>query len=78
MLENIWLSQNSAADKLSLSEIELSQLREKGFLKPGIHWKSSPYGQKKPWNPEAIYNIKLCKKIINEYLLQDNYEQYAA
>ena len=40
------------------------QLREKGILKPGIHWKSDPYGQIKPWNPVPIYNIKLCEKFI--------------
>ena len=72
MLGNIWSSSESAADKLGITEIRLSYLRENGHLKPGIHWKSSPYGQKKPWNPQAIYNVKLCKKIINKLHLEEN------
>ena len=56
MLGNIWLSSNSAAAYLGTTESKLSYLRENGFLKPGIHWRSSPNGQKKPWNPEALYN----------------------
>ena len=66
MLGNIWSSSESAAENLGITEIRLSYLRENGFLKPGIHWKSSPYGQKKPWNPQALYNVKFCKKIINK------------
>ena len=54
MLGNIWHSSNSAAEYLGITEIKLSYLRENGFLKPGIHWRSSPHGQKKPWNPEAL------------------------
>ena len=59
MLGNIWHSTNSAAEYLGITEIKLLYLRENGFLKPGIHWRSSPYGQKKPWNPEALYNTLL-------------------
>ena len=61
-----------AAEKLGINEVRLSYLRENGFLKPGIHWKSSPYGQKKPWNPKALYNIKMCKKIINKLSFEGN------
>lgn len=78
MLENIWHSSNSAAGDLGITEIKLSHLRENGFLKPGIHWKSSPRGQKKPWNPDALYNLKLCKKIIDEFYSQEKCDQYAA
>ena len=78
MLGNIWHSSNSAAAYLGTTEIKLSYLREKGFLKPGIHWRSSPLGQKKPWNPEALYNLLLCKKIIDKYNFEDRYDQYAA
>ena len=67
MLGNIWHSSPFAAEDLGTTEIKLSYFRENGLLKPGIHWKSSPYGQKKPWNPEALYNTKLCKKIIDNY-----------
>tara|TARA_Y100001968_G_scaffold331773_1_gene387627 strand:+ start:27071 stop:27301 length:231 start_codon:yes stop_codon:yes gene_type:complete len=65
MLGNLWTSSKSTSKKLGLSEIELSNMRENGIFKPGIHWKSSPYGQMKPWNPEAVYNVALCIKIIN-------------
>ena len=64
MLGNLWTSSHSASEKLGLSELELSIMRENGLFKPGIHWKSSPYGQMKPWNPEAVYNVQLCLKII--------------
>ena len=78
MLGNIWQSSNSAAHYLGTTEIKLSFLRENGFLKPGIHWRSSPHGQKKPWNPEALYNLLLCRKIIEKYYPQDTYDEYAA
>ena len=78
MLDNIWHSSNSTAEDLGITEIKLSNLRGNGFLKPGIHWKSSPLGQKKPWNPEVLYNSLLCKKIIDKYYSEDKNEQYAA
>ena len=78
MIGSIWKSSNYAAEYFGTTEIKLSYLRENGFLKPGIHWKSSPYGQKKPWNPEALYNTKLCKKIIDKYYSEKNYNQKAA
>ena len=69
---NIWTSSEDAAENLEITEIRLSYLRESGLLKPGIHWKSSPYGQKKPWNPQALYNIKMCKRLINKLYLEEN------
>jgi len=66
MLGDIWISSELTAEKLGITEIKLSFLRENGILKPGIHWKSSPLGQKKPWKPKALYNIKKCRNIINE------------
>ena len=78
MFGNIWVKSDFAADKLGISEIKLSYLRENGFLKPGIHWCSSPYGQKKPWNPEVLYNTKLCRKIIKNYLLENDLDKVAA
>ena len=78
MLGNIWHTSNSAAQDLGTTEIKLSLLRENGVLKPGIHWRSSPDGQKKPWNPEALYNPRLCKKIIDEFYYDEQYDQYAA
>jgi len=67
MLGDIWSSSELTAEQLGITEIKLSFLRENGILKPGIHWKSSPLGQKKPWNPKALYNIKMCSKINKFY-----------
>ena len=78
MLGNIWQSSNYTAENLGITEIKLSYLRENGFLKPGIHWRSSPLGQKKPWNPEVLYNSILCRKIIDEFYSEEKYDQYAA
>ena len=78
MFGNIWFKSDFAADKLGISEIKLSYLRENGLLKPGIHWCSSPYGQKKPWNPEVLYNTKLCRKLIKNYLLENDLDKVAA
>ncbi len=78
MSGNIWHSSNSASEDLGITEIKLSLLRQNGFLKPGTHWKSSPYGQRKPWNPEVLYNTKLCRKIIDEFYTDGQYDQYVA
>ena len=75
--EDIWNSSELAAEKLGLTLIQLSFLRENGFLKPGIHWKSSPYGQKKPWNPTVLYDIKMCKKIINKFYFEEKFDAAA-
>ena len=72
MFGDIWSSSELAAEKLGITEIKLSLLRENGILKPGIHWKSSPLGQKKPWNPEVLFNIKLCKNIIDKYYFEED------
>ena len=72
MLGDIWISSALTAEKLGITEIKLSFLRENGILKPGIHWKSSPLGQKKPWNPKALYNIAMCRNIINKFYFEEN------
>ncbi len=74
MLGVKWSSSELTAEKLGITEIKLSFLRENGILKPGIHWKSSPLAQKKPWNPGALYNIKMCRKIINKFYSEENYD----
>ena len=73
MLGDIWSSSELTAKNLGITETKLSFLRENGILKPGIHWKSSPYGQKKPWNPKALYNIEICRKIIKNIYLEENH-----
>ena len=77
MLENVWYHSRLAANKLGIRESQLSELREYSYLKPGIHWRSSPLGQIKPWSPEAIYNVNECKKVINKYNAL-NFNQLAA
>ncbi len=73
MLREIWSSSELTAEKLGITENKLSFLRENGILKPGIHWKSSPLGQKKPWKPKALYNVEICRKIINKFYSGENY-----
>ena len=77
MLGDIWISSQLTAEKLGITEIKLSFLRENGILKPGIHWKSSPLGQKKPWKPKALYNIQKCKNIINKFYFEEKYNNAA-
>ena len=72
MFGEIWSSPELTAEKLGISEIKLSFLRENGILKPGIHWRSSPLGQNKPWKPKALYNIKMCRNTINNFYLNDD------
>ena len=60
MLGVKWSSSELTAEKLGITEIKLSFLRENGILKPGIHWKSSPLGQKKP----CIYIEKRVERFI--------------
>ena len=72
MLGDIWSSSELTAEKLGIPEVKLSFLRENGILKPGVHWKSSPYGQKKPWKPKAVYNLKMCKNIIDKFHFEEN------
>ena len=73
MLGDMWSSSELTSEKLGITEIKLSFLRENGILKTGIHWKSSPLGQKKPWKPEALYDINMCGKIINKIYFEDNF-----
>ncbi len=77
MLGDIWSSSELTAEKLGITESKLSFLRENGLLKPGIHWKSSPLGQKKPWKPKALYNIKKCRNFINKFYFEENYDKAA-
>ena len=72
MLGDIWISAELTAEKLGITEVKLSSLRENGILKPGIHWKSSPLGQNKPWKPKALYNIKMCRNIIKKFYFENN------
>ena len=77
MLGDIWSSSEFTAEKLGITEIKLSFLRENGILKPGIHWKSSPLGQKKPWKPKALYNLKKCRNTIDKFYFEEKFNNAA-
>ena len=72
MLADTWTTSQNSARELGITEFQLSYLRENGYLKPGIHWKSCPEGQNKPWNPQALYNIKMCIVVIRKLFLREN------
>ena len=78
MFLNLWISAAFAALELGISEEELSNMREVGFLRPGKHWKSAPNGQEKPWNPKVLYNIKECKILIFKNSLEEQSDTFAA
>tara|TARA_Y100001978_G_C23332259_1_gene263490 strand:+ start:214 stop:450 length:237 start_codon:yes stop_codon:yes gene_type:complete len=78
MFGNLWASSRLTSEKLGVSEMDLSKFREYGIFKPGIHWKSSPSVQLKPWNPEAVYNLKLCMEIIKNNSFYNSNIQRAA
>ena len=71
MLGDMWSSSELTSQKLGITQIKLSFLRENGILKPGIHWRSSPLGQNKPWKPKALYNVELCRKIIYKFYFEE-------
>ena len=47
----MWLSEKEASEVLRVDEKSLEELREKGYLKPGFHWKSSNDPKQLPWKP---------------------------
>ena len=65
-----WLSGEDASRILRVAEKKLDFYREKGYLKPGYHWRSSPDPNQIPWNPKVFYCISQCKEILD--YLQDN------
>tara|TARA_Y100000589_G_scaffold204797_1_gene193225 strand:- start:512 stop:748 length:237 start_codon:yes stop_codon:yes gene_type:complete len=78
MFGNLWASSRVTSEKLGISEMDLSKLRENGIFIPGIHWKSSPSVQLKPWNPEAVYNVKLCMQVMKNKSFYNSNNQRAA
>ena len=76
---SIWLSGKEASEFLRVDEQSLELLRERGYLKPGSHWKSSNDPKQLPWKPKVFYFIRGCKEVI-EYLQNndDSFSQRAA
>tara|TARA_B100000700_G_C15024517_1_gene847449 strand:+ start:1859 stop:2101 length:243 start_codon:yes stop_codon:yes gene_type:complete len=60
-----WLSQKDAVKVLKVDEKTLEILREKGYFKPGFHWKSSTEPGQLPWNPKVFYHIIWCREVID-------------
>ena len=73
--ESKWLSVKEASEVLRVDEQSLEVLRERGYLKPGSHWRSSNDPNQLPWKPKVSYSIRRCKEVI-EYL-QKNDDSYA-
>ena len=64
---SMWLSEKEASKVLRVDEQSLEELREKGYLKPGFHWKSSNDPNQLPWKPKVSYFISGCKEVINSW-----------
>jgi len=64
---SIWLSGKEASRVLSVDEKYLEFLRERGFLKPGSHWRSSNEPEQLPWKPKVFYFISGCKEVIEHW-----------
>ena len=69
---SIWLSGKDASKVLSVDEKYLELLRERGYLKPGSHWRSSNEPKQLPWKPKVFYFISGCKEVI-EYLQHNDF-----
>ena len=62
-----WLSERDAIETLRVDKLTLEELRERGCLKPGYHWRSSTDTEQLPWKPKVFYRINACKEVI-EYI----------
>ena len=69
---SIWLSGKDASEILSIDEKYLELLRERGYLKPGAHWRSSNDPKQLPWKPKVFYFITGCKEIIEYWQKKDD------
>ena len=59
-----WLSEREAVETLRVDKQTLEELRERGYLKPGYHWRSSSDPEQLPWKPKVFYHISKCKEVI--------------
>ena len=60
----MWLSEKEASEVLRVDELSLEVMRERGYLKPGYHWRSSNDPNQLPWKPKVFYFIRGCKEVI--------------
>tara|TARA_B100000459_G_C8491295_1_gene163104 strand:- start:315 stop:578 length:264 start_codon:yes stop_codon:yes gene_type:complete len=76
---SLWLSGKDAGDVLNVDEKYLELLRERGYLKPGSHWRSSNEPKQLPWKPTVFYLISGCKEVIEYWKHNDaSFDQVAA
>ena len=76
---SIWLSAKDASEVLRVDQQFLEALREKGYLKPGSHWRSSNDPQQLPWKPKVFYFISGCTEVIEYWQNNDSsFNQIAA
>ncbi len=61
---SIWLSEKEASKVLRIDEQSLEALRERGYLKPGSHWRSSNDPKQLPWKPKVFYSLNGCREVI--------------
>jgi len=67
-----WLSEKEASEVLEVEKQSLEVLRERGYLKPGTHWRSSNDPNQLPWKPKVFYFISGCKEVIDYW--KEKYE----
>ena len=77
--QSMWLSEKEASKVLRVDEQSLEELRERGALKPGSHWRSSNDPKQLPWKPKVYYFISGCREVI-EYCQRNDapFDQKAA
>ena len=69
-----WLTEKEASEILRVDEQFLEFLRERGYLKPGNHWRSSNDPKQLPWNPRVFYFTSSCKEVIDFW--KDKYSSF--
>ncbi len=72
MKESQWFSEKEASNRLGVTQSKLRLWREVGYLKPGTHWRSSPYEESIPWQPSVIYHLRWCKEVIEYWRNKDS------
>ena len=75
----MWLSEKEASEVLRVDEQSLEFMRKRGYLKPGLHWRSSNDPEQLPWKPKVFYFIRGCKEVIEYWQnIDDSSAQRAA
>ena len=67
MSSNHWVTALKASKHLGVSEQTLTNWRTAGFLKFGMHWRSSLMAKYLPWVPGIVYQLDLCEQEINDW-----------